>query len=73
MKKKDILELRATCGAYSLARSLYKYLDEMRNDLPETIECYDLIEYLRCFLNDLSSHRYETADIFLSACYDNNI
>lgn len=73
MKKKDILELRAMCGAYSLARSLHKYLDETHNDLPETIDYYDLMEYLRCFLNSLSSYRYDTEDIFLSACDDNNI
>ena len=72
MKKKDILELRAMSGAYSLACSLHKYLDETHNDLPETIECYGLMEYLRCFLNNLSSYRYDTEDMFLSACDDND-
>lgn len=70
MTKKDILELQTVCAAYSMAYSLNELLDEIYSDLPEMIECYNLRNYLKDFLNDLNHYRCEKEDLLLSACDD---
>jgi hypothetical protein len=70
MKKKDVIELQAVCGVYSMAHYLSELLDETYDDLPDIIDSCNLRDYLKDFLCQLDDYQYKIRYTFLSVCED---
>lgn len=70
MKRKDIIELQAVCGVYSMAHYFNEFLDDIYDDLPDIIDSSNLRNYLKDFICQLDDYQYKVRDTFLSVCDD---